>query len=173
MKPGYIPIDIPTKKYIKAYVVAKLGPKPIMSLDNHVGNKLHGLLKGKGSNDEKDKFCSARYNDVMRVYVSRKTLYRKGCNLNETAIKIFNTYIEGLVKAEFYFMMDFFIDILPSFQGNLPEVRRKLGIDIEDWDDDSMRKDYYRYRLYTGKPLFYKKNAPTVPSARFTASAFF
>lgn len=173
MTKGYIPVDIPTKKYIKAYVRAQLGERPIMALDNHIGNKLQSLLKGKPTNEEKNRFASSRYNDVMRVYISRRTLRRKGCNLNETNIKEFNSYIECLVKYQFYFMMDFYSEVLPSFEGNLPQVRRMLKIDVEEWPDDSMKQDYYRYRKRTGKDPFYnKKIAATVPSADFASLPF-
>ncbi len=70
-------------------------------------------------------------------------------------------------------MMDTFIEMLPSFESNLPEVRRRLGITTNDWDSDSMRKDYYRYRLASSLPLLYDKiNARTVPSVQFADAAF-
>ena len=49
------------------------------------------------------------------------------------------------------------MEIIPVIEANIHEVRRKLGIDIDDWDDDSLRKDYYRYRLKKGKALQYNK----------------
>ena len=45
--------------------------------------------------------------------------------------------------------------------------------DIEAWDSDSMKKDYYRYRLSKGKPLLYNKIITrSVPSEKLTDAAF-
>lgn len=162
---GYIPVEIPTKRYIKAYIHFKLGEKPFMNTECNIGSKLYDVLNHK-TNEEKTRFSNVRYNSSLRLYVSYHTFRQRGAFLNETNIRNFNLYVEGLIKDRFRLYMDFYISILPSFEANLPEVRKNLGIDIEEWSDDSMRKDYYRYRLYTGKPLFYdKKNTATVPSA--------
>lgn len=171
---GYIPIDIPTKKYIAAYVRAQLGSYPVMSSDNHIGNKMQALLNRKKlTNEERNRFANSRYNTTMRVYISRRTMLRKGKYLNETNIKELNSYIEGLVKDKFYFIMDFYIDLLPSFYSNLPEARRQLKIDDDEWDDESMRMDYYRHRVRTGKKKFYKNSAATVTPGNFSNCAFF
>ncbi len=98
------------------------------------------------------------------MYVNYHTFRQRGAYLHETNIKNFNTYIEREIKERFRFYMDFYIEILPSFESNLPTVRKKIGIDIEDWSDDSIRKDYYRYRLAAKKPLLYLKTyTRTVP----------
>ena len=81
--------------------------------------------------------------------------------------------MESYIKDQFYFLMDFYIEIFPSFEENLPQVRKLIGIDDEYWSDESMRKDYYRYRKESGKPLLYKKNIPrTVPSVIMLRDGF-
>ena len=41
----------------------------------------------------------------------------------------------------------------PGFKKNLDIVRKRMGIDIDAWDDDSMKKDYYRSRIKRNMPL--------------------
>lgn len=169
----YIPVEIPTKRYIKAYLTAHFGEKPLMNTDSIVGSKLYDLLQSK-RNERKSEFASKRYNATVRLLVSFHTFHHRGANLNETNIKNFNLFVENLIKEQFRMYMDFYIDILPSFEANLPAVRQKLGIiHDDDWMDDSIKKDYYRYRISIGKPLLYKKNvARTVPSERVENLAF-
>lgn len=154
---GYIPIEIPTKRYIKAYVAKELGDKPIISTDNRIGNKLYDILQHR-TNERRSQFSKVRYNARMKVYVNYHTFYQRGAFLNETNITSFNNYLEQEIKFRYRMYMDFYIDIFPSFEGNLPAVRAQIGIDLEDWQDDSIKKDYYRYRLRTGKSLLYKNN---------------
>lgn len=169
---GYIPIEIPTKRYIKAFLCSKFGEKPLMSPDSKIGNKFYDLLSNK-RNERKSEFANKRYNARIRLFVSYHTFTHRGANLHETNIKNFNLFVEKEVKDQFYFLMDTYIEMLPSFEGNLPQVRQRLGIDLEDWSDDSMKKDYYRYRLEQGKSLLYDKtSARIVPSIRFLDAAF-
>ncbi len=169
---GYIPVDIPTKPYIKAYIHHKLGKMPLMRSDNLIGSKLHDLLEHELNPDRK-RFLSKLYTTTVRVYLPMRLFKMRGCNLNESNIKRFNSYLETKIKTRFYEVMDDCIEILPNIEANLPQARRKLGIDIEAWSDDSMRKDYQRYRKRTKKPLLYnKKNYASVPSDKFANLAF-
>lgn len=154
---GYYPIEIPTKKYIKAYIIARLGPKPIFSPDNRFGSKLYDVVS-HSTNERRTEYANVRYNTTIKVYVSHHTFKQRGGTLNETNIKSFNIFMEDEIKACYRMYMDFYIDMLPSFEANLTQVRKHLGIDLDAWDTQSMQKDYYRYRLKAGKPLLYKNN---------------
>lgn len=151
---GYYSIEIPTKKYIKAYIHHHLGDKPVFNTEHKFGNKLYDLVSHR--NDRRNEFASIRYNARMKVYVNHRTFFHRGVHLNETNIKNFNLFLEEEIKSSYRMLMDFLIDIVPSFEANLPEVRRRIGIDLEAWDSESIKKDYYRYRKRTGKPLLYK-----------------
>lgn len=153
---GFIPIEIPTKKYLKAYILAELGPKPILDSSHTIGNYLHVLLQ-HSTNERATVFASRHYTEMVKIYIPISLFRQRGANLNETNIKCFNIFIENELKKRYRKLMDDLIEMLPNFMANLPEVRRKIGIDIEAWPDDSIKKDYYRYRLATGKSLLYTK----------------
>lgn len=154
---GFVPVEIPTKKYIKAYIVAQFGDRPLMNTDHNIGSMLYNILQ-RGTNDRRTQFSTKRYDANIKMYISRYTYETRGAHLNETNIKSFNVYIEREIKKTFRIYMDFFILIHPNFEANLPEVRRLVGIDVEAWNDDSIRKDYYRYRKRAGLPPLYKKS---------------
>lgn len=160
---GHIAVEIPVKKYIKAYIISKLGAEPKITRDNIIGSKLMDLLQHK-TNPYRSEF-STRYTEKLTIYLPMRTFMRYGCNLHETNIKDFNNFLEDIIKDKYYEMMDDAINVFPSFEANLDGIRLKLGINDDDWSTDSMKKDYYRYRKQKGKPLLYKKNfARFVPS---------
>ena len=90
---GYIPVEIPTKRYIKAFLCAKYGEKPLMTTDSKIGNKLYDLLCHK-TNERKKEFANKRYNSTVRPLVSYHTFKQRGANLHETNIKSFNLFVE-------------------------------------------------------------------------------
>lgn len=163
---GYFAIVIPTKSYIKAFVKHQLGESPIMVRGTAISNKFYDLLQHK-TNERKTEYSNSRYNESLKVFVSYRLFRVRGCNLNETNIMYFNNYLEEEIKSRFYFLMDTYSAILPSFEANIPKVRMELGIDDDAWATDTMKKEYYRYRKSKGKALFYKKNSSrVVPSER-------
>lgn len=169
---GFIAVEIPTKTYIKAYIHSTLGEKPIIEPRHNIGNKVYDLLQ-HSTNERKSEYKNTRYKTTIRVYINKRLFRVRGANLNETNIKQFNSFVEGELKSRFYFLMDFYIEINPNYEAHINMVRKSLGIDIESWDDDSMRKDYYRYRLRTKKPLLYNKTSSRlVPSDLTVLSGF-
>ena len=147
---GYIKIEIPVKKYIKAYLIKELGKEPKISKSgHHVEQKLYDLLEHHQNHQRNLIPCN--YSDSIRFFIALETFKRRGHHLNHSNIRQFNRYVEKIIKSRFYELMTDGMEILPNFLANLPEVRRKLGIDIEAWSDDSMKKDYYRYRINYSK----------------------
>lgn len=169
---GKFSIIIPTKPYIKAYMMNLYGSEPIMDRKDNIGNKFYDLLV-HATNERKTEYPKLRYSTTIKLYVTYRTFSRRGCNLNETNIMALNGFIEDEIKRMFYFMMNTYVAIFPSFEANLPKVRSNLGIDEEDWSTDSMKKDYYRYRKQNNLPSFYNKNsARIVPSEKAADKPF-
>ena len=168
---GYVDVSIPVKKYIKAYIVSQIGNEPKLRLGLHpILNKLYDLLQHKQNHQQTKITCN--YSDQLRIYIPLETFKRRGHHLNHSNVRAFNRDIERKIKHRFYELMDDKIEILPSFEAHLQEVRKKLGIDIEAWSDDSMKKNYYRYRLASGKPLLYKSFGVNVPSDKAADISF-
>lgn len=150
-----IGIEIRTKPYIKAFLINQFGEKPIMNNGSHIGSKFCGLLSHR--EDDTGEKPNLRFKDQVKLYVSYHTFSHAGFIMDYNNQRNFNLYVEHLIKIRFRFYMDFKIELDPSFMNNLPYVREQLGIDMDAWDSDSIKKDYYRYRLKTGKSLLYKK----------------
>jgi hypothetical protein len=153
---GYISIELPVKPYVRAYIIHRYGLNPVLSKDNDIGNKLYDLLE-HATNERASEYSSKVYTTSIKVFISMRTFRVRGSRINETNVQNLNQYIEDQIKFLFHYLMDFYISILPSFVSNLTQVRFFLGISEDDWETDSMKKDYYRYRKKQQKPLLYDK----------------
>lgn len=148
-------LEIPTKKYLKAFIISQLGARPVITAEHVYGNVLFDLLQREP--DEKGQLINARYETCVTVFISHRIYYRRGVFLSHGNIKRLNNYIEEDLKTKFHFLMDFYNNNVQGFEMHLQKVRDRLGVDMEAWSDDSMKKEYYRYRKSEGKPLFYVK----------------
>ena len=149
---GYISICIPVKPYIKAYMIKELGEVMILSSSRHIiYNKIYDLLERPQNSDKFDATCN--YSEKIILLISISNFKKKGCNLNHTNVRSFNKFVELLVKHRFHNLMDDLVINNPGFKKNLDIVRKRMGIDIDAWDDDSMKKDYYRSRIKRNMPL--------------------
>lgn len=152
---GFISIEIPTKPYIRAYIHNELGQHPIMHRNHHIGAKLYDLLEH--TTNEKPFTKNANYTETVKVYIRMSVFAQRGHAINGTNVRGFNTYLEAHIKQNIRQQLDFYMSIFPNFKKNLERVMEQLAIPEEAWDPDSIRKDYYRYRLRCGRPLLYKK----------------
>ena len=151
---GYFSVNLPTKKYLKAYLVDQLGESPIMDSRSRFGNYFVDLLQRE---TEQCGPVNARYNAVIKVYINKHLYYQRGGSLLNKHIKQFNFFVENEIKYKLHFLLDHYNLFQPGFEPHIAKVREILGIDIESWSDDSMKKEWYRYRKVKNKPLIYLK----------------
>ncbi|OJW09932.1 MAG: hypothetical protein BGO53_08900 [Sphingobacteriales bacterium 39-19] len=153
---GYVPVEIPVKRYIKAYIESNLGLPIKLGRQSRslIIEKLHDYLEKK----EPTKHSTSReYPVTIKVYITFAQYRNIGDTLSSTNIRNFNIFCETLIKEKYYNLMNDAWEVLPGFECHLPSIRKKLGIDIEAWSDDSMKKDYYRYRKRKGLRLLNRK----------------
>ncbi|HRN79987.1 MAG TPA: hypothetical protein PKY29_04510 [Ferruginibacter sp.] len=159
----HVSVTIPVKPYIRAFIIHELGTPYIkVTQGSHsMVDKLYDLLERDTNERKSERQC--RYGSEIKLFIPFRTFNRRGHCLNHTNIARFNKFVELMIKERFFYRMNTLIDVLPNFSTNLTVVRNELGIDIESWSDDSMQKEYYRYRKKKNLPLLYKNTfAPTV-----------
>ena len=163
---GYIPIEIPTKKYIRAFIIAQLGPKPLMSSEHVIGSVLINVLQ-RTCNERRTGRPNKLYDVTLRLYITMHTFRQRGVNLNESNLRNFNSFVQALIKDKMRFLLDLYVPMFGSFEKALVRVREVMQIEDEDWDSDSIKKDYYRYRLKNNMPLLYNKAEKVLPHLSF------
>ncbi len=144
----FVTIEIPTKPYCKQYIENKIGTNPIFINNREsdtVSKKFYDLLLIT-VNENKNRFVSDFYTAKLRIRIPLNVYKKYSKQINETNIKNFNLFVQAEIKDRFYFVMDVFQESLPCVHNNLPAARRHLGITADTWKDNSMLKDYYRYK---------------------------
>ncbi len=157
---GYIPVDIPTKKYTRAFIYRQLGKKPLMNKESSIGTKLLDLLH-HCTNEQGRRITCKHYDCMIRVYISKYVFKQRGANLNATNTKNFNLFLQHMVKSQVRFLLDLFMKRNNSFTKSLEKVREEMQIDIEVWKSDSIKKDYYRWRHMKKFGYYTKKHVST------------
>jgi len=142
---GYVPVDIPTKKYLKAYIQLTLGEKPVISQSSHIGSKLVDLMQSK-RNHRMSRYQPQHYPETIRVYLNKYAFKNKGCNINHTNIIAWNCYLESYVKEHIRFLLDTYLELTMSLEASIEIMRDKTGLDENVLTYDQVKKDYYRYR---------------------------
>jgi hypothetical protein len=146
---GLIPVDLPTKHYLKAYIQSKLGEKPVMTSTHHIGSKLIDLLS-RSENYRATRYQSAAYPVKMRVYITKDAFHNKGGFLNETNIISFNNYVQSYFKEYTRDLLDIYLELTQSIEVSIELMRDRVGLDENVFPYDLVKKDYYRYRKKKG-----------------------
>ena len=128
-----------------------------MNTATYIGSKFYDLLMHQ---DLKEEELGSGYSFTceIKMYIPYHTFSKRGGFLSNANVKEFNSFVEAEIKNRFRQQMDFYLSIFPNFMENLPTVRKNIGIDIDSWDSDSMKKDYYRYRVRNNLPMLYGSN---------------
>jgi len=148
-KTGLIPVDLPTKPYLKAYIQTKLGDKPVMTSTSHIGSKLIDLLQRHENNNRTDYRFTA-YPVKMRVYITKHAYNARGGFLNETNIIAFNNYVQCYFKDYIRDMLDVYLEVTNNLEASIELMRDRIGISERDFPYELVKKDYYRYRKTKG-----------------------
>ena len=159
-----IGIEIPIKRYCKAYLLHHYGARPLMNTKTGVGNKFIDLLSHTAKTNDTP-IIEKVYPESVKLYISYFTYRHRGGFIHNEQIQSFNFFLEETIKRTYRQAMDVYIEIIPSFESNLGKVREIIGISEDAWENESIKKDYYRYRKRTGLPLLYNtKNSPAIPN---------
>lgn len=168
----FISITIPTKDYIQAYVLSSLGAKPVMNTSHHLGSKFIDLLSREPIIENNERLSTV-LNYPLKLYISYHSFKHKGCHLSNKNLKVFNAYLEKEIKDKFRYCMDFYMEFNPHLKANLPIVKKRLGLDKVDLDNEALLKDYYRYRKRNNLGVFYKNGLKHSEGQRYTKTDTF
>ena len=101
----------------------------------------------------------ADYPIEIKVQVPVDVYERYGCYVNEVQTKFFNTFVDAHMKvllvnfADTYLHMSGHRDLTKALVYAMDMMR----VSDDDWDFDSVKRFYHRYRTRNGLPLIYNK----------------
>lgn len=147
-----IPVDLPTKPYLKAYIHKVMGDKPVMNAHHHIGSKLIDLLQ-RHENERRTRYSSTAYPCKIRVYLPLFVYSHRGGFINETNIIAWNSYLQSYFKDYMHQMLDVYLELTQSVDASIELMRSRVGLDEKIFPYDMIKKSYYRYRRDQGNIL--------------------
>lgn len=162
MKPGTVPVDLKTKKHVKAYLLNNFGERPFIE-STHIFHNFMILCLSHQLTYRNDEV--PEYPELMKIYITKKDYELYGCWMNPRQMQLFNGHVDFYMKSIMCVFIDVYLEYYPGSQLNkgIQHALQKMKITDEDWDTESITKYYYRYRNRTGGTLLYRKNKKTFP----------
>jgi hypothetical protein len=158
---GYIKIIIPVRPFVRGYITNQYGINNAIKVDKKcfLGKKIFSLLSRVQQNQSKSFANMEMYKDQITIYISKYWMERRGCDLNADNIKEFNTYFETQIKERFIDIMNDLTELYDYVKPNIETARHKLGIEEDDWENSTLEKIWYRYRVKNAstKTIFNKQ----------------
>lgn len=155
---GFIPVEIPTKPYIRQHLINRMGTTLKVKSDSLIGHFLLHLMQ-RSVDDEATDFAAIGYTTTMKLYIPGSVFKNWGANLSKTNIKHFNLFVQNLVKEEMRFYLNFYIENNHGLDESIEMVQAKMELPDDVMSYDAIKKDFYRWRQRMGKPMLKGKNA--------------
>jgi hypothetical protein len=107
MNPTNRTIKIPTKTYLKKFILQEVGT-PLITPGEHPIQRFLYILLDKKKHDYNFKSIQRQYDDILEVSISYATYHQIGFSLSQENVIQFNDYVEQIFDKElFKFCQDF------------------------------------------------------------------
>ena len=139
-------IEIPTKLYIKRYLQVKYGETTLLTRKCLEGSFLYELLEDPRQDRNTE---VGTYAHILKVSLPDRVLLRKGFYLTPTQLANWNSWMERYIKAEMRSHIDLMLRHNPAIEIRhaISDYQELYQLHDDFFPFDSIKKDYYRYRL--------------------------
>jgi len=144
--------SISVKPHVAKYLLLHLGGGYKLSQLDPYGRHLKLLLASKRTNNFLNGFTKC-YTATFNVSVEGNMILQKRLKaLNSKEIIDFNNFVEGIIKTEFYGMVDSRRHFGLSQYGAIQQFRAKYNFEDEDITHDALKKAWQRYEATPAAP---------------------
>lgn len=127
MKPLNPTVKVPTKAYLKKFVLTEIGDKPIAPGDHPVQKFLFILLERK-LYDYQFKSLNAQFNDTLLVKISLSNFHKMGYSISPQRVVLFNNFIESLFDKALYGFVSQYVRHQDEMQAAIQKVLDEYNI---------------------------------------------
>ena len=152
----HVSVEINTTRQVKAFLMNNFGKEVVFPRGSIYNNHMILVLSKAYTRHEDD---VAEYAETVKVYISIDVYERYGCYLNKTQMMYFNTFIDEYMKKVLCCYVDSYLRIVPDakLMKAIEYGMDMIKISDDDWQTDSVKRFYHRYRTRNGLPLLYEK----------------
>ena len=152
-----VEIEVPTKLYIKRYLNIKYGDPVQLTRKDLEGSFLYELIEDPRQDRNSE---VGSYHHKMSVLLPDRVLMRKGFYLTPTNLSNFNSWMEKYIKSEMRRHIDLMLRQKPDLEirDAIYDYQKQYQLFDDFFPFDSIKKDYYRYRLRTQGDIRIRKS---------------
>lgn len=182
---AHFKIELPTKPFLKKYLISLCGEPLTLSVDNAVGMMISSMLEKKSSQvyptftREIIHQAFDKYNDRVTIFLPKSWMdnYYYGTGLSEKKVVYINKFIEMLFEKEMVDYCEFRCAIKGDRQEALYAFCEKHNIEVpDDITFDNLKQTEYRYRKALKKRSAQPEENPSILSPKsgtFTQKSLF
>lgn len=152
-----VPVQLYTKKHIKAYLLNNFGPKPCID-STHIFHNYLLLCFSHTLQLNIEQFLKG-HTEEMAIYITRSDYKNYGSWLNARQMHFFNRHVDQYMKDILFAKIDTFLEMdkKPVLKEAIYYGINNLKVTDDDWEYETIVKSYYRYRTRNNLPLLYVK----------------
>jgi hypothetical protein len=152
----HVSVQIKTTRQIKAFLTNNYGQDIVFPRGSICCNHLILVLSKAYMRHEE---LIADYSEEVKLYISIDTYNRFGCYLNKTQTMYFNMFVDEYMKAKLCCYADSYLRIVENAKlyKAIEYAMDMIKISDEDWQTDSVKRFYHRYRIRNGLPILHDK----------------
>jgi len=160
----FVSVQVKTKRHIEAFLKNNYG-NPVRFDRNAIFHNYFLLCLSHTHFQHANRV--ADYPIELKLQVPIDVYERYGCYVNEVQNRFFNTFVDAHMKvllcnyADTYLHMSDKMNLTKALEYAMDMIR----VSDQDWDFDSVKRYYHRYRVRNGKPLLYNKEPKSVISS--------
>jgi hypothetical protein len=153
-----VEIEIPVKLYIKRYLNVKYGDPAHMNRKDLEGSFLYELIEDPRQDRDKE---AGNYTHKLNLFLPDHVLMRKGYYLTPTQVTTFNCFMERFIKIEMRNHIDLILRTNPAteIRDAIYDYQQHYKLHDDYFPFDSIKKDYYRYRIRSNGQIRVGKSA--------------
>jgi len=159
-------IEIPIKPHLKKFIAHYVNIQPyVLSRKEPFGSTIYHELSYPFTNNklwyENLQEVKNKYRASFMVQIDTFTYnnHKSANNLTERAAVAINSYVGALFRFHWHFFADTILELDPLFKQKdlAKKFMDKYNIDPDDFDTDSLLRDYRRYKERNSKKINKKR----------------
>ena len=154
-----VSVHFNTTKHVKSFLANNYGEKPMFDSNNPFHDLL--LLSLTHTTTWSYNKC-VLYPEDTKIFISKDDYLRYGCYLNKLQNKILHLHIDRTMKLMMVCHANAYLNLSSTkvLKNALEYSLEMMKLTEDDWDMDSVKRYYHRYRVRNGKELLYNKEKP-------------
>jgi hypothetical protein len=154
--------DVAVKPFVKVYLKSLFGEPAVLPKD-HLFNSLLKIMLNRPKRTN-EYYAMALYTEKIAIVISSHQFFNDGFSLTNTHTVIFNNTVEDYIRGKLIEKIEAYRDRDYNIKNSIELAIEDIGIGDGLMDYETVKKNYYRYRVRLSKTAVLKIYNTSVPN---------